>query len=180
MDTNNEYSDYVEKKISAKEYRDSFWARIDKNAANGCWEWTGAISNGCGLLCVRDKSEPTKDGRGRGRTIVAHRLAYRLLKGKWPSKWLLHECNNGRCVRVGKGHLWEGDHADSIEQRVEQGRTARMFGEDNGRSKLTEEQVATIRRRAEKGEKVAVLVAAYGISDRQMRDIIGGKYWAED
>lgn len=180
MELNNDYSDYVEKKIDSPEYRKSFWARVDKNGANGCWLWTGATSSGCGILTVRDKSKPTPDGRGKGRTILAHRLAWRLIKGKWPGKWALHECDVRACVRVGKGHLWEGDHADSQEQRSEHGRTAKHFGEDNGNSKLTEQQVAAIRARAAKGEKVLALVAAYGVSDRHIRDIIDGKHWAED
>lgn len=43
-----------------------FWAKVDKSGPNGCWLWTGALSNGYGVIRIK------KDGKWRNEQ--AHRV----------------------------------------------------------------------------------------------------------
>lgn len=66
-----------------------FWSKVRKAAADGCWEWTGAV---------------TQRGYGRfwptHRTMVrAHRYAYQRLVGPIPEGLTIdHLCRNPSCV----------------------------------------------------------------------------------
>lgn len=65
-----------------------FWPKVDFNAPNGCWEWTGQ----------RDK-----DGYGRFRICTekqgsAHRVSFALWNGYFPPEHTDHLCNNPPCV----------------------------------------------------------------------------------
>lgn len=75
-----------------------FWARVDKNGADGCWLWTGPVNN-----------------RGYGRAwhpirhqrVYAHRLSYELSRGSIPDGLQIdHLCRNRRCVNP--------DHLDLV------------------------------------------------------------------
>jgi hypothetical protein len=175
MELNNEYSKFIEDKIDSKEFQDRFWAKVKKQGRRGCWLWTGATSNGSGLLLVRDSTDMQPDGRGKPRTIVVHRLAWRIEHGKWPPRWALHECDTRTCVNP--GHLKDGDHAASQAQRAEHGRTAKHFGEDNGRSKLSKADVLDIRKRLARGEKASVLGVEYEIDESYVRQIERRENW---
>ena len=51
-----------------------FWPKVDKDAPNGCWEWTAyRLPKGYGQFTD-----------GLGRQIRAHRFAYELLVGPIP------------------------------------------------------------------------------------------------
>lgn len=86
-----------------------FWEKVNKEAANGCWEWTGAKDGrGYGMFCIHDK-------------IVrrAHRVAL-MLVGRAPEDWdrkaatkpdvVDHICQNRCCVRP--------DHLRLVPQAV--------------------------------------------------------------
>lgn len=67
---------------------DRFWPKVDRNAPDGCWNWTGARQpNGYGVFGFRDK------------TARAHRAAWELLRGPIPEGMDLdHLCRNRACV----------------------------------------------------------------------------------
>ena len=65
-----------------------FFEKVDKLTEGECWEWKASIR---------------KDGYGRfrvdGKTILAHRYAYKLHTGIYDNSIELdHICNNRRCV----------------------------------------------------------------------------------
>jgi len=66
---------------------DRFWGKVDKT--DGCWLWKAAIGD---------------DGYGRfnlsgGGQIMAHRMAYKLVKGEIPEGLVIdHVCRNRGCV----------------------------------------------------------------------------------
>ena len=64
-----------------------FWAKVNKNAASGCWEWLAHLHKGYGQFGVK-------------RVIkYAHRVSYELLKGPIPAGLEIdHLCKNPKCV----------------------------------------------------------------------------------
>lgn len=94
--------------VNTTSISDAFWKRVNKSY--GCWEWGGPT---------------TKKGYGRfsqgQRTWRAHRLAYELTYGPFPTQLqVLHHCDNPPCVRP--EHLFLGDHAANMADAVAKGR----------------------------------------------------------
>lgn len=103
-------SNYPIRKVRSIE--DRFWEKVGsrESGPNGeCWEWDGAVrANGYGVLNL---------GR-RGQGIVrVHRLSWSIHHGDIPAeKWVLHRCDNRRCVNP--GHLFLGNRQDNIDDCV--------------------------------------------------------------
>lgn len=84
---------------------DEFWLRVEKVQLTGCWIWTGYINrkSGYGYWSYSEN--------GKTRTVSAHILAYRLVKGAVPKgKVLDHQC----LVR----HCCNPDHVKPVTQLV--------------------------------------------------------------
>lgn len=127
-----------------------------------CWNWVGATNSwGYGSLTTK------------GRTIRAHRLSWEISYGPIPRGMLVcHKCDNRVCVNP--KHLFLGTHRDNTQDAVAKLRTA--AGESHGRSKLTEEDVRELRRRA-KYEKHTPLAKEFGITYKHLWRIIKRKEW---
>jgi len=67
-----------------------FWSKVDKRGSDECWPWLAAtVGGGYGQFRLD----------GNGRSTVAHRVAYELLKGPIPDGlYLDHLCRNRACV----------------------------------------------------------------------------------
>ncbi|WP_186314480.1 HNH endonuclease signature motif containing protein [Bacillus pumilus] len=71
-----------------------------------------------------------------------HRYVYQLINGPLEShQVVMHMCDNPSCFNP--VHLEVGSHADNVRDKVQKNRQCR--GMNNGSSKLTEEEVITIR-----------------------------------
>lgn len=68
-----------------------------------------------------------------------------------------------------------GTHQDNMRDRTRNG--GDLKGEDHGNSKLTEEAVKEIRRRASLGERPRTIAKEYGIALTTCREIISRKTW---
>ena len=123
-----------------------------------CLEWDGnRNSEGYGRLWL--------GGRG-GRNYFTHRLSYCVKEGEeWPTidGWMVrHMCDNPPCCNP--YHLVLGDNTQNVLDKVAAGRTARLKGTTNGRSKLTEENVSDIRYLDRKGIPHTEIADLYGVS----------------
>ena len=65
-----------------------FWEKVDRGAANGCWNWTASLkSRGYGRFYLN------------GKYHLAHRISYETLCGDVPDGLQLdHLCRNRSCV----------------------------------------------------------------------------------
>lgn len=108
-----------------------FWDKVQKGP--DCWEWQGFIS---------------QDGYGetsyKSKTIRAHRLSWILERGDIPNGLcVLHACDNRKCVNP--EHLFLGTREENCQDMRNKNRHVIPVGSHNGKSKLSEEQVVSIR-----------------------------------
>ena len=99
----NAYMDLESEDIS------KFWTRVNKQDSEECWNWLGAKDiNGYGKFSFL------------GRTILAHRLAWKITYGDIPEGLLiLHKCNNSSCVNP--QHLYVGNQSNNMLDRTKSG-----------------------------------------------------------
>lgn len=111
---------------------DRLFSRVTKDSNSGCWNWTGALSHGYGLMAI-----------GNGRQRLTHRLSYELLVGPIPTGLELdHLCKNTACLNP--AHLEPVTRAENLRRSDSWGgRNSRkthcprghqlIAGTDNGR-----------------------------------------------
>lgn len=144
-----------------------FWKSLNKSCANGCWLWERLKTNkGYGCITFKRKSWTT------------HRLAYTLAKGAIPKGMCVcHTCDIRHCCNP--SHLWLGTLKENAQDRERKGRGVHnnlhpLPGIQNGRCKLTEQQVLEIR--ASKEFKKA-LARKFGVSDWEIGAIKKREVW---
>ncbi len=139
------------------------WDHIDRQTADGCWNWTAATSkSGHGIATIG------------GRRCYVHRYLFGIFNGPIPpGKVVRHRCDNPACCNP--AHLILGTPAQNVADRCARGRSAR--GESNGRSRLSADQVIELYTRWHAGEGSTSLATEYGITDRAVRLIIHGRNW---
>lgn len=75
----------IRKLSQDKTLADRFWEKVSRT--DGCWNWTGTISNQYGSLKVN------------GKDLRAHRISYEINIGPIPEGMLIdHKCHNRLCV----------------------------------------------------------------------------------
>lgn len=121
-----------------------FWKRVTKGP--GCWTHSGSL----GSHGYPQATGP--DGRSQPAARVALVIAGVELK---PGMMALHDCDNQRCVRVGKGHVYAGTHQQNMDDTVRRARHSRRH--------FTNRQAAAIRASS---ESQRALAAKYGVTQR--------------
>ena len=92
-----------------------FWAKVKKT--DKCWLWAAHTNNnGYGQIWVNE----------HGKKELAHRVAWFLATGRWPSKQVLHTCDTPRCVR--HAHHYQGTDKQNHEDMKRRGRTTHGEG----------------------------------------------------
>lgn len=141
-----------------------------KISDSGCWEWQGKISRwGYGRIQVK------------GREIQTHRAAYEVFKGPIGKLFVLHRCDNRRCVNP--DHLFLGTQKDNLVDASLKGRmlgNRKGNGALNNRAKLSLSQVDEIRRRYSRrsaNNNLTNLAAEFGVSFSAIGRIVKGETW---
>jgi len=131
-----------------------FLAKVMK-MESGCHEWTSVINRG---------------GYGKfhfeGRQDVAHRVAYRLFVGDPGKLAVLHKCDNRKCVNP--DHLFVGTGADNVKDMDSKGRRGT-------KSKLTDANVAEIKRLISERYSQQEVAEQFGINQTTVSRIVLGK-----
>jgi hypothetical protein len=128
-----------------------FWSKVEKT--DTCWTWTASLdSYGYGRFSYL------------GKKYKAHRISWFFSFGNFPTKWLLHKCNNGKCVNP--DHLYEGTPRENTRDSIRAGTS--KLGE-----KLTEEQRDEIRNKYNQGiYSQRQLAKEYGVIHGSIQKII--------
>ncbi len=148
---------------------DRFWENVNKNAENGCWEWTGYCNElGYGRIYIE------------GQNVYVHRYSYELQNGPVPEDLcVLHNCpggDNPRCCNP--AHLWLGTKADNSLDMVRKGRQAK--GSTKRDAKLDENKVVEIRLRYQR-ENITfkALALEYGVDSETIASVIYRRTWRD-
>lgn len=132
-----------------------------------CHVWTGATDDhGYGKIGFR------------GREEKAHRVAFFIAEGRWPTPCGLHRCDNPPCVR--RSHLFEGSKKENTADMIAKGRSRLrpVRGEEHGCAKLSEDDVAAIRAARAAGEDRIAVAARFGIAPMHVTTITSGRAWS--
>ena len=107
------------------------------------------------------------------KTVQAHRFAWELYRGKIPEgKCVCHHCDTRACVNPDRAFL--GTKRDNDHDMIRKGRQRILYGEHNGKAKLTEAQVRLILDCNGSQRKIA---SKFGISHMNVGLIKRGKAW---
>jgi hypothetical protein len=144
-----------------------FWTRVDKSGGPGaCWLWTGHVGeNGYGVISIK------------GRAYKAHRVSHLLEHGHIENdRFVLHRCDVRACVNP--AHLFLGTLRDNSQDAVRKGRNTKLYGERNGKAKLTRAAVLAIRRICRRGGVYQKTVAKqFGVSEATVSYVVRGGRW---
>lgn len=143
----------------------SLQCEFDANVSvveSGCWEWSGELNHGYGII------------RFRGKKDRAHRVSLRLYRRIEAGKLLVcHTCDNKKCVNP--KHLYIGTSQDNSNDAVERGLTPR--NNRHNKSKLTPEAVNLIRATAKEYGSATRLARRFGVSTAAVCAVRNGKNW---
>lgn len=149
---------------------DEFWTWVDMSGGpDACWEWqAGRRSLGYGRAYID------------GRRIGAHRYALEVALGRRLDRhtFACHRCDNPPCCNP--AHLFPGTNAENLADMYAKGRNRPTCGEDQVRSKLTEQAVREIRamyKGAWKGPRQWQIAEQYGITQTLVSQVIHRKIW---
>ncbi len=139
------------------------WSELDEST--GCWNWKRCITTG-GYGAVRDK----------GKTKRAHRRSYELHNSCVIPDGIdcCHSCDNRRCVNP--DHLFLGTRKDNMSDCAAKGRIVipMMRGESLTQSKLTEDDVRSIKSSSLSTRKMAAML---GVDRATISQVRNGKIW---
>jgi hypothetical protein len=139
--------------------RERFDSKYMPVTESGCWIWIGAVRGNYGSI-VHD-----------GGLISAHRLSYELHRGPIPDNLnVCHRCDVSYCVNP--AHLFLGTAKDNVTDCVKKRRNVRGAG--HGLSKLTSDDVTSIRRLSAAGHSVRKLGKMFKVHYSTISDIARG------
>lgn len=143
-----------------------FMKKIQIDSETGCWLWHGATERRFGYGKFRLN----------GASINSHRAAWELFNGQIPKgMFVCHKCDVPACVNP--DHLFIGSSDDNNKDRAAKGRTVTRLGEVNNMSKLSEDDVRTIRDLYTSGVNGVEIAKRFPVNHCAIYDIINNKTW---
>lgn len=160
-----------------------FWSYVEickhgNDCVFCCWEWNGFKRPGTwnyGMFFM--------EVNGRSRQVRAHRIAWEMLN-KQPiplGLWGCHYCSNPPCCNP--MHIYPGTAKDNTQDAIKRGSFIDRpyppvrYGEMLTQSKLTENQIRTIRQRHVNNELQSVIATDFMVSRATINMIVHGKIW---
>lgn len=157
--------------------KERFWEKVKIGTRNECWEWTGALLRGYGLLHANRRSS------------LAHRISYILNIGPiQEGMCICHHCDNPKCVNpdhlfmatmkvnmldaAHKKRMAHGKHHGSVTHPESIPR-----GEKNGHAKLTGDKIQEIRSLVASGLSQRKVAKIYRVHYTTIRHIYIHKTW---
>lgn len=152
-----------------------FWGQFAGLGENDCWETTLNL---------------TKSGYGRiwryPKMVYTHRVAWELANSSEIPEGMVicHKCDNPPCCNP--KHLFLGTHLDNMRDSKNKGRNSHgpvLYGEQHPLSKLSESDVAEIRRicvptpRIKSEFSITALASKYGVAKSLIHRIVTGQSW---
>lgn len=143
-----------------------FWSKVEKRDHDACWPWIAAVrrmDEGYGAFWLDNRHQP------------ASRVAWVLTNGPIDGELVVcHRCDNPRCCNP--HHLFLGTNLENNADKVAKRRHA--FGERNGNSILSQENVLDIRALRQPGQRpskglVKKLAARFGVSPSTIQAVWG-------
>jgi len=133
-------------RITHGRWPERFWEKVDKNGPLPSAEAIKVHPEIAGQRCWlygKNTAHRISVRLGDGREQNAPRVAWFLETGMWPTPCCLHRCDVPNCIRF--SHLFEGTLSDNTRDMIRKKRD-RIVGARHKLAKLTDEQVAEIRR----------------------------------
>lgn len=137
-----------------------FWCKVKIDSIEKCWVWLSSEHGAYGTFMLG------------GKVRKAHRVALYLVNRKWPGEAVRHICDNPPCCNP--AHLIDGTQLENMADMKAKGRAKSVRGSKNNLAKVTEEDVALIRK-----ERMSVreICARYGLGKSAANSIRNGTTW---
>ena len=139
-----------------------FLAKVCRS--EGCWNWMASKKvGGYGQF------------RYNGKVCAAHRFSYQFYVGPIaPGLSVCHKCDNPACVNP--SHLFLGTDQENKADMYSKHRN--VFGEGHPNSKLTPDQIVSIRKDSSDGIPQRKIASKYKTQRSQVSLIVNRKRWA--
>lgn len=162
-----------------------FWAKIDIQDEDKCWDWQASVSTSGYGQVVRGKM-------GQQKSYRAHRIAYFLYHGIDPGEYLLcHTCPNATKRCCNPLHLYMGTHTDNMydafDDGVREAHKTKIFhhvwkddskvGEKHHNAKLDATKVRQIRQWNRERVPEREIARRLGVGSTAVGCVIRGQTW---